>query len=170
MTRWALLLRAVNVGGRRRVPMADLRALLEAAGFTGVRTLVNSGNAVVSAATVESHLLEGRVEALLAARFGFDVPVIARTSTELGSVIGANPFPDTTDQLHVAFYRHPVDLTIEPDACDPERFVTTPSHTYLLLPNGVGKARLPKALQLDRPPVTVRNWRTVTKLAQLMSS
>lgn len=103
--RYALLLRGINLGPHKKVPMADLRALLSAAGYGGVRTLLNSGNAVVSS-QAEASQIEDDVSARLAERFGFSVPVMVRTGTELRAVVDGVPFAEAADQpkgFHVLF-------------------------------------------------------------------
>lgn len=103
--RCALLLRAVNVSGRNRVPMAELRALLVArAGLSGVSTYIASGN-VICDEPDDLATTSSAVRALIAGEFGVDTPVIARTHRQLDSARGRNPFPDAPvdKMLHVMF-------------------------------------------------------------------
>lgn len=78
MTVWIALLRAVNVGGRR-VRMAELRAVCQALGFTGVRTFIASGNVVLASPRPDSQAVQAVLQDGLRAHFGFEVPVVVRT-------------------------------------------------------------------------------------------
>ena len=87
------LLRGINVGGRNRVPMAELRALCERLGWSGVQTYIQSGNVVFRAAGAPAEL-EARLEGALRDRLGVDVPVIVRAAAEWSAYADENPFPD----------------------------------------------------------------------------
>jgi uncharacterized protein (DUF1697 family) len=92
MARYIALLRGINVGGNKKVPMAQLRALVEGLGFTDVETLLQSGNVVfTSKAKKKPALLEKQLEQAIEAEFGFDVSVLVRTRDELAAAIEANP-------------------------------------------------------------------------------
>ncbi len=93
MATYIALLRAVNVGGTGKLPMADLRALCEKAGFTDVRTYIQSGNVVFSSPLPPTKALV-TLEAALTKRMGKRTAVMLRTADELEAVIAANPFPD----------------------------------------------------------------------------
>src|SRR5262245_52727776 len=93
--RQVLLLRGVNIG-KRRVGMPDLRELLTEAGYGDVQTYVQSGNVVLSSAA-SPRALERESAALISERFGFEVPVVARTGTELARVVKLDPLGDVAD-------------------------------------------------------------------------
>lgn len=176
------LLRGVNIG-KRRLAMADLRAGLEAAGGTDVVTYVQSGNVVLTLPAVATRGTDDDGVVWLAeaisAIAGFDVQVVLRTRAELEAVVAANPYPDlggTT--LHVLFHAAvpPADLLSRLDlaAFAPEHATLVGREVYLKLPNGMGRAVLPAALDKatrSRPPrlVTARNWNTVLELLRLSS-
>ena len=80
------MLRGINLGPNRRVPMADLRALLDEAGYENVRTYVQSGNVVLES-RAGAEKVESDVQQLITERFGFEVPVVARPETELAAVV-----------------------------------------------------------------------------------
>ena len=170
MTTYVALLRGINVGGHRPVPMADLRELCAALGFGSVATYVQSGNVVFtdhgSAADVQQ-----RLEAAIAERFGFAADVVVRTRAELAAVASAHPFADRQAdivKLHVFF------LGGEPDhervaALDVTRFVPdelelSGREVYVHFPNGAGRSKLKFDLGV---PATARNWRTVGALLEL---
>src|SRR5947207_9393874 len=87
------LLRGINIGPRNRIPMADLRASLEGAGFEGVATYLQSGNVVVGS-RLSAAKLAREVEGLVAERFGLEIPVIVRTRAQLARVVELNPLGD----------------------------------------------------------------------------
>jgi uncharacterized protein (DUF1697 family) len=84
-------LRAINLGSKRRVAMADLRREFEALGFDGVSTYINSGNVVFSTRR-RGRALEQDIEERLEAAFGFEIPTYVRTGAELRDVLAAEPF------------------------------------------------------------------------------
>ncbi len=163
------LLRGVNVGGARKLPMAELRRIVEDAGGTEVSTYIQSGNVVFhhrrrGAALVRE--LSTRLEEFL----GVDVDVVLRTPAQIDAVVDDNPFTDAdTSELHVGFLgaAPSAGLKAFDDApFEPERMRIVDHHVYLHLANGMGRAKLPVALGRVKPPyvMTVRNWRTVVKL------
>jgi uncharacterized protein (DUF1697 family) len=164
------LLRGVNVGGRGKLPMAGLRSLFESLGHDDVRTYIQSGNVLFSA---KGRVPAASLESAIARVFGIETTVVLRTPAELARVLERNPFPaaDTT-RLHVAFLaRRPsaaLLAKLDRERYRPEEFSVSGSDLYVHLPAGLGNARLPG--YLDRRleiPMTVRNWRTVTKLVEL---
>ena len=100
--RWVALLRAVNLGARNKVPMAELRTRLEAAGYGDVRTYVASGNVLLdgprSAATLSAEL-----ESLIADAFGVAATVMLRKPRELAALVAAHPYGADTSETHIAF-------------------------------------------------------------------
>jgi uncharacterized protein (DUF1697 family) len=179
MTTYAALLRGINVGGRRKVPMAQLREVVAGLGWTGVRTHLQSGNAVFTVPTGEAGRVRERLEGAVAERFGFQVPCLLRTADELRAVAEACPFPAgelDPSKLLVLF----LEETPAPDhfagvdraAYAPDEFRHLDRAVYCWFPNGMGRSRLPGALESVRPRLTVtgRNWRTVTKLLELTAS
>lgn len=169
---YVALLRAVNVGGTGKLSMAELRAIVERAGGTGVRTYIQSGNVVFRHRGRSAGPLAGRLEEAIRRDTGLDTSVIVRTASELGDVVAANPFPERpTSSLHVAFF--PEDVPSSETAMaslgsfPPEEAVARGRELYLYLPNGVGRAKLPTVLRRLPLPSTVRNWRTVTTLCEM---
>jgi uncharacterized protein (DUF1697 family) len=90
--RWAALLKGVNVGGNRKLPMVELKALVEALGYTDVRTLLASGNVVFDCAE-DGEAIEKRLEQALGT-LGLDTDVVVRNFVDIERVISADPFPD----------------------------------------------------------------------------
>ena len=105
MERMAALLRGVNVGGHRRLAMADLAAAVEGLGHRDVVTYLQSGNVVFTPGSrAAPGSVAARIEEALAAGPGLDARVFVRTASELASVLAANPFTDADPRtLHVTF-------------------------------------------------------------------
>lgn len=173
------LLRGINVGGRNRVAMADLRTLLSGMGYDSVRTHLQSGNALFESADADASRLAADIEHEVAASLGVASRVIVRSADELGALIAGNPFVDDEDdlaKLHVAF------LAVTPDSArvagfavpegGSERYSLTGRDLYLHYPHGYGRSKLDLAFLERRLGVvaTNRNWRTVTKLHELATS
>jgi uncharacterized protein (DUF1697 family) len=167
-----VLLRGVNVGGRRKISMSDLRSWLDASGFGHVRTYIQSGNVVLEHADDQD--LAARIEEVLRASAGFEVSVVTRTAAELARVVVRNPFPRMPPtHLHVAFLAEPPDgaevRAVTEDAWAPEEFAVRRRDVYLLLPNGMGKARMPPRLRF-LSEATIRNWNTIVALSEMARS
>jgi uncharacterized protein (DUF1697 family) len=156
--------------------MAELRALCESLGFSDVATYIQSGNVILGSPRTEDEVV-GTLERSLAERFGMTSSVMVRTHDEVAQILADNPFPKAdTGTLHVAFLPKPVpdDLTgrLEKVAAAPEEFVLNGREIYLHLPNGLGRSVLASSVIDARRlgmPATVRNWRTITKLAEMSS-
>lgn len=175
MTTYAALLRGINVGGHKKVPMAELRQLITALGWTGGRTYLQSGNAVF---TTEEAAPGPRLERALAEHFGFEVQCLMRTADELRAVAAACPYPAAEldpAKLQVFFLEHtpaPGHFdSLDAEEFAPDTFQQVGGALYCYFPDGMGRSRLPAALASVRPAVTMtgRNWRTVQRLIELTS-
>lgn len=172
MRTFVALLRGINVGKGKRVPMAELRALLGDLGYTDVATLLNSGNAVFRAASGTPALHAGAIAAALRERLRVDVPVIVKQQRELAAIVGECPIAVDEGQharLLVAFVQDTQALqalkAIEPLVEAPERFAIGPHAAYLLCPRGILESKAGEAL-LGKAgsAATTRSWATVSKL------
>ncbi|MFF0221978.1 DUF1697 domain-containing protein [Streptomyces sp. NPDC004629] len=180
MTTYAALLRAINVGGRK-LPMAELRGLLEGLGHAGVRTYLQSGQAVFAADHGDEESLAAEIGRASRERFGFAVDVIVRDHAYLKAVVDACPFPAADlegRQLHATYFSAPVDAAryadIDADAHRPEEFRLGDRVLYLYAPDGLGRSKLADALSRPRRTrdviATSRNWNTVLKLVELTAA
>jgi uncharacterized protein (DUF1697 family) len=175
MTRQVALLRGINLGSVRRVAMADLRDVVAGCGYGDVRTVLQSGNVVLSSDAAPEEVARELEHAILA-KLGVDSRVLVRTRDELAAVVARDPFGDVADdprRYQVSF------LSAEPDArlvrdlaaedVAPERFVVHGREVYAWHPNGIQRSPLARLLSEDRLGVaaTARNWNTVTKLLAL---
>jgi uncharacterized protein (DUF1697 family) len=177
--RCVALLRGINVGGKHRVPMSELRAAGEAVGLADVRTYIQSGNLVFTADGRPS-ALEGALEAAIAARFGIEIPVMVRTARMWQALLDANPFPNASasepNLVMVAISKAPlaggVAKALQGRAVDGERVGEAGGALWIHFPGGSGRSKLSPTV-LDRlagSPVTTRNWRTVVKLGELLGA
>jgi len=170
---YVALLRGINVGGKAKIPMAALRETCTAVGCEDVVTYIQSGN-VVLASKLTAEKLRTALEEAIAKDFGFKPAVMIRTAKELAAVAGRNPYPDADDKtLHVGFLHGAPNAATKKCLaaidCAPEDLTVVGRDVYLHLPNGMGRAALPVQMErcLRPTPITVRNWRTVTKLVEL---
>jgi uncharacterized protein (DUF1697 family) len=169
------LLRGVNVGSHNRIAMAELRELLAGLGYRDARTLVQSGNIVLTAERRPDELAE-ELERAIANEFGVSTPVVVRTREELAAVVAFDPLGDLADS-HKLYQVSFLSAEPAPEALaeiaevdvEPERFVHRGREIYAWHPDGIQRSRLAKLLSDKRlgVKVTARNWRTTTKLLEL---
>lgn len=178
MKRWAALLKGVNVGGNRKLPMAELRRFLEGLGLTDVKTLLASGNAVFASDETDAARLEARIEKAAAEQIGLTTDFLLRDAAELDAVIAANPFADAAEahpnHLLVYFHRDPFPAGLierVPEFDDgPERLHAIGRELYIDFPNDIGHSTLHKAMAKLKFPklATGRNWNTIGKLRAML--
>lgn len=176
--RYAALLRGVNLGATRKVPMAELRDVLEEEGFEEVQTYLRSGNVAFRSDHADRGRLRGHLEDMLAGAFGFDIPLVLVDAGELAAVVESNPYLETAaadpTKVHVTFLERALPRSawdsLAGEDFGEEEFVVGERWLYMHLPHGMGRASLPAALdRVTRPVVvTTRNWRTVLRLAELV--
>ena len=173
-----VLVRGVNVGGKNRLPMADLRAAAAAAGYPVATTYLQSGNLVISGVAASAvGRVAGQIHDAIEASTGLDVSVITRTAGEWRAIVDANPFPDAaTDgtKLHLVVLDGPASDAVrsfDGSAFRPEALGVTDRELYLSLPDGIGRSKLATAvMRLDNAKTgTARNWKTVAALAEMAS-
>ena len=175
MIRCAALLKGVNVGGNRKLPMADLKAFVAGLGFANVQTLLASGN-VVFAADEDPSVLEALLAERAKVALGIDTGWFVRSHAELAAVVAADPFPDAAQarpsHLLVTFHHMPFPAPLI-DGLEghdgPERLAAVGRELFVDYPDGIGRSLLHKATARLKFPTaaTARNWNTVTKLAAL---
>jgi uncharacterized protein (DUF1697 family) len=178
MTTYVALLRGINVGGRTRVGMDDLRRLFVALGHADVKSYVQSGNVLFSSPVEESSRLVGDIQRRIARDLGVTVTVLLRTKDDLARVVANNPFLSReTDpaKLHVTFLADAPDhervARLDTPSGGPDEFSLAGREVYLHCPHGYGRTKLNNAYLERRLGVaaTTRNWNTVTKLCDLAS-
>ncbi len=171
------LLRGINVAGKNKLPMAGLVELFSAAGCEDVRTYIQSGNVVFAASPKAAAQIPKIIADGIAARFGLRVPVVLRTSEELRAVSEGNPFlrsGSDAESLHVAFLAdlpgRRLGAALDPRRSPGDAFELRGREIYLHLPNGVARTKLTNAYfdSALATTSTLRNWRTVLKLLEMM--
>jgi uncharacterized protein (DUF1697 family) len=174
MARQIALLRGVNVGGSRRVPMAELRELLTGLGHEDVATYLQSGNVVLTS-DLAPERLERELETAIVEGMGVDPLVVVRTRDELADVVDGNPLGEVAEprRFQVSFLSAAPDpevvRALEAADVAPERVAVRGREIYAWHPDGVQSSPLAKLLT-DRKlgvTATARNWNTVTKLLEL---
>lgn len=170
------LLRGINVGGKNKLPMRDLTALMDDLGGMNIRTYIQSGNVVfeIGAARVKS--FPSALQKAIAQSCGITTPVVLFDAGAFARIIAENPFLQREvdeSHLHVALLSEPVDrkrlAALDPQRSPGDTFEADARAIYLHLPNGVARTKLTNQY-LDRTlgvVSTVRNWRTMLKLREL---
>jgi uncharacterized protein (DUF1697 family) len=176
-TPFVALLRGVNVGGKNKLPMKDLAAMFVAAGCADVQTYIQSGNVLFVADASLAARLPDLIAARIAEGFGYRTPVILRTADQLAEVASSNPFVAAgvdLEALHVLFLADAPSQGridgLDGHRSPPDTFHVRGREIYLNCPNGVARTKLTNAY-FDTKLATVstgRNWRTVTKLLELV--
>ena len=170
--KWVVLLRAVNLGSRNKVPMAQLRTLLDDAGYRDVRTYIASGNVLLDGPRSGVEVAR-EIEQIINRGFDVDTTAIVRKPAELAKLVGGHPFGRDTSRSQVVFLdkRPTAKAARILDELDhsPDRGVLAGKEVYVQYGAGVQNARL-SAARLERllgVAATHRNWRTVSALAEL---
>jgi uncharacterized protein (DUF1697 family) len=175
MTRYAILLRGVNVGGARRIAMPALKAALEGLGYTDVITYLQSGNAVVTSRQRSGAAVEKSVRTQLIAECRIETDVIVRTGAELRATLEANPFPDAATEptrLYALFLAsEPAPALVAGLAADtwaPDEFAPGPGCYYQRFRTSPARSKMAAGLPGKLKVVgTARNWNSVIALAAL---
>ena len=186
MTVFVLLLRGVNVGGRNKLPMQQLREELTSAGFADVRTYIQSGNVIASAPASDAEAVAAHTRSVIARVFHLDVPAIALTAAEFVALAAANPYADEPDPKRVHAIVLPYEATeairhgiahrqSASETAGSRGTVTVIGRTaYLHTPDGFGTSRLAAALLSGgSSPLadgTARNWATITALLGMLET
>ncbi len=170
-------LRGINVGGRNSVAMADLREMVDGMGFTGARTLLQSGNLVFTAASKSASALEKQLEQETEKRFGVAADYVIRSAKELAQVVAANPFPKEAkadpSHLVVMFLKSATsakEVQALQEAIKGREIVRGDGkHLYLVYPDGIGESKLTNVIIEKKIGTrgTARNWNTTLKLVAL---
>ena len=173
--RYLALLRGINVGGRNLVPMADLRATFEEAGFAAVRTYIQSGNVLFDA---PEKVPEDEVEAMLERRFRLPLVVVLRTERELRSVVEGAPdgFGQRPDEFHsdVVFLKAPLTSRQAMRVVERKEGVDEawPGRGVVYFQRLSARRTASRMGRMVGTPeyksMTIRNWRTTTKLLALL--
>ncbi|WP_298555520.1 DUF1697 domain-containing protein [uncultured Algibacter sp.] len=170
------LLRGINVGGHKKIPMADLRELLTKSGLINVKTYIQSGNVIFQSKELDSKVLENKIQKAILSHFGFDVPVLVKSKNEIESILNNCPFPEEKKMnsyfiiLNEALEKDLINETSQLKFPN-EAFVITKNCIYIFYTLGAGKAKLgvnwfERKLKIT---ATARNYKTMVKLLSLSS-
>ena len=178
-SRHVALLRAINVGGKRLLPMKGLAELCTALGCSEVQTYIQSGNVVFSAPKPVVAKFPALLAAAILRKFKFEVPVVVRSAEELARLAKGNPFLRKGiehDWLHVAFLADAPTAeqvaSLDPTRSPGDAWVVVERDIYFHFPRGAGQTKLTNQY-LDarlKTVSTLRNWRTVLKLLEMASA
>jgi uncharacterized protein (DUF1697 family) len=176
------LLRGINVGGRNKVPMAELREVVASLGHTGVTTYIQSGNVLFSTDETDTAKLAAALEAAIEDRFGVWSAVVVLSRDDLAGVLDGNPYTDEPDprRVHVVFLNaEPAQDMLDRIAAARTRAAAVGARDtvtvvgralFLHTPDGYGNSELAKSLSNAKTRTvvaTARNWATATKLLSL---
>lgn len=176
MPEWIVLLRGINVGGRHKLKMKELAALLEEEGLQDVRTYIQSGNVVLRADETEAQVLGERIADAIEREHGFRPSVHALTVEELQQAMATNPYAEGESNpktLHLFFLAAPPPNPdferMEAAKAPSEQFHLKERVFYFYAPDGIGRSKLAgKIERLLGVGATARNWRTVQKLQEMV--
>ncbi|HEY2754818.1 MAG TPA: DUF1697 domain-containing protein [Pseudolabrys sp.] len=169
MTAFIALLRAVNVGGNNKLPMSELKALCEAAGFAKVRTYIASGNVAFESKASEAKV-KAALEAKIAVHTGAKIGVIVRTVAEMAAVVERNPFADKSPSKTVAIFFDAAPARGALEAATgrkDEEIQLGAREIYAHYPSGQGRSKFKIPAARDG---TARNMNTLAALTKLASS
>lgn len=176
MKTYIALLRGINVGGKHKVLMAELRDLLSEMGLKNVKTYIQSGNIIFNAEDEETFKLEGKIRSAIRLHFGFDVPVLVKTHQELQQIFNACPFSEEKKQKSYfsLLYAIPNETLMEDISkidYQNEVVAITQNCVYLYSAVGYGKTKFNNNFFERKLKVTAtaRNYKTMLKLLELAS-
>jgi uncharacterized protein (DUF1697 family) len=173
------LLRGINVGGNRKVPMPELRSVAASIGLSNIETYINSGNLIFNAGKINAAQVAVKLEKAIQKHFGFSVDVIIRTAEQWTIYSSGCPFSNAAkvrpNMLMLGFSKLPVannatELLSE-RAAKNERIKIIDDAIWVDFANGVAKSKLTPAF-FDKAvgsPVTLRNWKTVLNLETMVA-
>ncbi len=171
MRRLICILRGINVGGKRKILMQDLRSLLEKDGFVNVKTYIQSGNIGFDS---DKEIIQSvnKIERLIKDNYGFDVPVIVIEQTKIQDIIEGMPY-GVNENIHITFLKEEPAIekvnNLQINEFLPEEFKITPSAIYLKCVEKYHQSKLSNNFFEKKLGVTAttRNWKTVNKLVEL---
>lgn len=171
------ILRGINVGGKNKIPMAELKGLYEKAGFKNVTTYIQSGNVVFSTDKPDLKSLPDKIQQFIFKKYGFKVPIIVRTIDEMQKVADTNPMLKNKsldkEKMHVTFLSDkPQKEHQEKIAAyqyKPDEYIIGGKEVFVYCPQGYGNTKLSNTFFENKLKVsaTTRNWRTVNELLKI---
>jgi uncharacterized protein (DUF1697 family) len=178
MNKKIAILRGINVGGKRKILMNDLKVLFRDLGFTDIETYIQSGNVIFNSAKELTEIeLSDLIENAILKKYEFEVPVIIRKVNQLEQTILDNPFYQKKEvdieSLHLTFLKEtPTEenrLETEKYEFNPDRFVVKGKDVFIFCAGKYHQSKLTNNFFENKLKVssTTRNWKTVLKLLEL---
>lgn len=174
MNTYIALLRGINVGGHKKVPMAELRELLSNAGFKKVQTYIQSGNVILESSEDSAQNIEDIIQKAITTHFGFEVSVIVKKPKQLQRIFDNCSFPETKKENSYFTLLHTIPDTtlvesILKETYPNEEFVITNECVYGYCSIGYGSAKCNTNFFERKLKVTAtaRNYKTMVKLLSL---
>ncbi len=178
MNKKVAILRGINVGGKRKILMKDLKLLFEKIRFTDVTTYIQSGNVIFNPSdNLSDFEISMEVQKAISDKYGFDVPVIIRSINELKQTIKRNPFLKNTEndfkQLHLTFLSEipqPENIrNAEISNSGADQFVVDKNNVFVFCEGKYHQSKLTNNFFENKLKVkaTTRNWKTVVKIIEL---
>jgi len=177
MQTYIALLRGINVGGRKKIRMADLKLLLEALGYENIITYIQSGNVVFKSNEANVHMLENQIEEAILKSYDFDVKVLVKNRLYLEKIVDQNPYTDSKDlgenKIYFVLLKEipEIDLVsnLQNMKFENEQFIISNECIYLRCGLGAGKAKCTNNFIENKLKIsaTSRNYRTMQKLLEL---
>ena len=177
METYIALLRGINVSGQKKMPMADLRNMLDTLEFQKVKTYIQSGNIVFDSTENDIDVLEEKIRSRIQSTFGFDVPVLIKSKEEFERILQQNPYTDPEaiekKQVYFVLLKKAPEMQLaevfNAESYENEAFFITEACVYLCCKAGYGKAkldnnRIERKLKVE---ATTRNFRTMVKLLEM---
>jgi uncharacterized protein (DUF1697 family) len=179
MNTFIALLRAINVGGHRKIRMDDLSEMFTSLGYENIKTYIQSGNVIFSSPERDVKKLAESVETEIETGFGHDVPVMIRTQKQFEKLINRNPFEGRDKdpfRLYVTFFKETPPDTKQNElknlSSDTEIFDFVEGELFSLINKKTGKKEMFSNNFVEKvcgTPGTSRNWNSVNKILDLMN-
>ncbi len=179
MTKYIAILRGINVGGKRKILMADLKELFIEIGFADIQTYIQSGNVIFNTKRKDDNIeLANKIEQSIAKNYDFKVPVIVRNVEELNEAISNNPFFEKNDieRLHLTFLKEVPETEkldkIKTYDYSPDKFEIKDKNVFVYCSGKYSDSKLTNKFFESKLKVlaTTRNWKTVLKLLELLNT
>lgn len=172
------ILRGINVGGNRKILMADLKKLFSDLGFIDIQTYIQSGNVIFNSTDKNTNIeIANEIEISINDNYGFDVPVIVKTANELNDSISSNPFfqnkNSEIDRLHLTFLKEIPEqeklLEIKEYDFHPDIFKIDKENVFIFCSGKYSDSKLTNKFFENKLKVTstTRNWKTILNLSEL---
>ena len=176
MTTYIAILRGINVGGKRKILMADLKAICEKLGYQNVQTYIQSGNVIFSSKkAIDVAKTETILEEIILKNYGFEVPFIILNKSEIEDAISKNPFQrNDIERLHLTFLKAiPENEKLEAIKkfdFSPDKFEIIGKNIFVFCSAGYSDSKLTNQFFETKlkTTTTTRNWKTVLKLQELL--